>query len=77
MIKELEKRCETHGLYFAALMITDITALNSVLLIAGDPRFISAIPFPRLNDRTFLCKAILSRKKQLLPLLLEQIDASK
>lgn len=77
LIKELEKRCETQGLYFAALMITDITALNSVLLIAGNARFVSAIPFPRLNDRTFLCKAILSRKKQLLPLLLEQIEASK
>lgn len=74
LIQGLKHRCAAQNLYFAALMITDLSTLNSVLLIAGDPRFIAAIPFPRLHDSTFLCKSILSRKKQLLPLLLEQLE---
>jgi len=74
LLKGLEARCKEEGLYFAALMITDITALNSVLLVAGDDAFIGRIPFPRLHDRAFLCKDILSRKKQLLPLLIEHME---
>ena len=58
-------------------MVTDLTALNSTLLVAGDPRFIAKIPFPRADGdaNVFLCKGIMSRKKQLLPLLLEQLSA--
>ena len=74
IVAGLERQCADRSLAFSALMITDITALNSVLLAAGDQRFISAIPFPKLYDRTWLCRGILSRKKQLLPLLMEQLE---
>lgn len=63
------------GLYFAALMITDITALSSTLLIDGDAEFIRKIAFPRISDGAFLCRDILSRKKQLIPLLIEQMES--
>ena len=77
LLAALESRCKAEKSYFAALMVTDITALNSVLLVAGDARFIAKIPFPKLgNDNVFLCKGIMSRKKQLLPLLLEQLSAT-
>lgn len=77
LLAALTAKCKAEKLYFSALMVTDITALNSVLLVAGDERFISSIPFPKLggHDSVFLCREILSRKKQLLPLLLEQLSA--
>ena len=75
IVAGLEAQCRDRALAFSALMITDITALNSVLLVAGDARFIAGIPFPKLFDRTWLCRGILSRKKQLLPLLLEQLES--
>ncbi len=72
LLAALGAQAKARRLLFAALMVTDITALNSILLIAGDPRFIDKIPFPKYaGDNTFLCKGIMSRKKQLLPLLLE------
>ena len=74
ILKGLERQCAERSLAFSALMITDITALNSVLLVAGDARFTATIPFPKLYDRTWLCRGILSRKKQLLPLLMEQLE---
>ena len=69
-----EKRVD-EGRYFAALMITDITALSSILLIDGDSEFIRRIVFPRMDDRVFTCRDILSRKKQLVPLLIEHMEA--
>ena len=75
IVRGLERQCKERSLAFSALMITDITALNSVLLAAGDQRLMASIPFPRLYDRTWLCRGILSRKKQLLPLLMEQLES--
>lgn len=74
LYEALEEKCKHEKLFFAALMVTDITALNSVLLVAGDKRFLEKIPFPRRDHHNlFLCKGIMSRKKQLLPLLIEQL----
>ncbi len=76
LTQSLEARCQASKSFFEALMITDITALNSILLVVGDARFVEKVPFPNYagNRRAFLCKGILSRKKQLLPLLLEQLE---
>ncbi len=57
--------------YFSALMVTDITELSSVLFVEGDKEFLSLLRFPRLDERTFELKDVLSRKKQLVPLLIE------
>ncbi|HUW70610.1 MAG TPA: putative manganese-dependent inorganic diphosphatase [bacterium] len=57
--------------YFSALMVTDITELSSVLFVEGDKEFLSLVRFPRLDERTFELKDVLSRKKQLVPLLIE------
>lgn len=76
LIKTLQERCAIKKHFFEALMITDITALNSILIVAGDARFCAKIPFPAYsgNKNAFFCKGILSRKKQLLPLLIEQLE---
>jgi len=57
--------------YFSALMVTDITELSSVLFVEGERDFVSMLRFPRLNETTFELKDVLSRKKQLVPLLIE------
>lgn len=59
---------------FSAMMVTDITELTSLLLIAGIPSFIQHIEFPRQDDGVYFLNDIVSRKKQLIPLLVEQIE---
>lgn len=70
----LAQKRQREGLYFAALMITDITALNSILMIDGDEEFLRHIVFPKMEDHIYICRDILSRKKQLIPLLIEQME---
>jgi len=39
--------------------------------VEGDKEFVAMLRFPRLGERTFELKDVLSRKKQLVPLLIE------
>ena len=71
VVSELKAMREQGGHYFSALMVTDITELSSILFVEGDKDFISMLRFPRLDDRAFELKDVLSRKKQLVPLLIE------
>ncbi|GAB1457954.1 hypothetical protein MASR2M48_32620 [Spirochaetota bacterium] len=71
VVSELKTMREQGGHYFSALMVTDITELSSVLFVEGDKDFIAMLRFPRLDDRAFELKDVLSRKKQLVPLLIE------
>jgi manganese-dependent inorganic pyrophosphatase len=59
------------GLHFAALMVTDITRQLSMLLVAGDPRVKNAIDYPEQQDGVYQMEGVVSRKKQLLPHLLQ------
>ncbi|MCS6771110.1 MAG: putative manganese-dependent inorganic diphosphatase [Kiritimatiellae bacterium] len=63
----LAKMATDRNLHFAALMVTDITHQNSLLLVAGDPRVKDAIDYPELSDGLFQLDGVVSRKKQLLP----------
>ncbi|MDD2600707.1 MAG: putative manganese-dependent inorganic diphosphatase [Kiritimatiellae bacterium] len=75
VLAALHQHCQQSGLYFAALMVTDIVALNSQLLIYGEDEFLRKIAFPRLEKNLYVCRDILSRKKQLVPLLIEQMES--
>ena len=75
ILEALRKKRTGEGLFFAALMITDITALSSFLLVDGDAEFIRKIAFPRSDGGMFRCRDILSRKKQLIPLLIEIMES--
>jgi len=74
LLTGLRQRRAEESLYFAALMITDITSLSSLLLIDGDETFIKKIAFPQVDAGVFRCRDILSRKKQLIPLLIELME---
>lgn len=65
----LERLREKQGLHFACLMVTDITQHDSVLLVAGNERFIAGIEHPELRKHVYEMPGVVSRKKQLFPYL--------
>lgn len=75
-LDELDIEYRSRKALFSALMVTDITNLTSLLLIAGKPDFLQNIEFPRQDEGIYFISDIVSRKKQLLPLLMEQIEKS-
>ncbi len=73
-IEELDIERRASKSLFCSLMVTDITSLTSVMLISGDPAFLQVIGFPKREESVYMLRDIVSRKKQLIPLLGEQID---
>ncbi|MDR3341396.1 MAG: putative manganese-dependent inorganic diphosphatase [Treponema sp.] len=73
-LDELEIERRTRNALFSAIMVTDVTKLTSILLIASQPVFLETIEFPRQDDGVYFLNDIVSRKKQLVPLLAEQIE---
>jgi manganese-dependent inorganic pyrophosphatase len=55
---------------FACLMITNITLHQSILLVTGDEKMIQAIDYPALAPNLYELGGIVSRKKELLPVLI-------
>jgi len=58
-----------HRYLFAALLVTDVTTQNSILLVRGEPSFTRLIDFPEAGDGAWRLDGVVSRKKQLLPYL--------
>ena len=71
---ELEIERRSHKALFSCLLITDITKLSSVLLMDNDPKFDDFITFQKMEDNAYYLKDVVSRKKQLIPLLTEQVN---
>ena len=57
------------GYLFSTLLITDVASQNSMLLAAGSEAFLNRIDYPKLEPGIYELRAIVSRKKQLLPYL--------
>jgi manganese-dependent inorganic pyrophosphatase len=74
LLDALEARRQREGLFFAALLVTDITTQSSMLLIRGDERFLAKIDYPVAHaPHVWLLDGVVSRKKQLLPYLIERL----
>ncbi|MCF0241976.1 MAG: putative manganese-dependent inorganic diphosphatase [Treponema sp.] len=71
--EQLEIERKNRKALFAALLVTDITQLSSVLLIDADEKFENALTFQKMENRIFYLKDVVSRKKQLVPMITEQI----
>ena len=72
LLAALEARRNREGLLFAALLVTDITTQSSLLLVRGDDRFLSTIVSPVAHPpHIWQLDGVVSRKKQLLPYLIE------
>ncbi len=74
----LEAVRSAEGLDFAALLVTDVKSQDSLLLVSGDPDVVRQIPYPAVDEgEVFRLDGIVSRKKQLLPLLTGILRARK
>jgi manganese-dependent inorganic pyrophosphatase len=62
------------GYYLSALMVTDVTELDSLLFLAADEDFLALVGYPREAEGLYLLKDVLSRKKQLMPAILELVE---
>jgi manganese-dependent inorganic pyrophosphatase len=74
ILDELEIERRTRDALFCAIMVTDVIKLTSIMIIACKPEFLQALEFPRKDEGVFFLRGIVSRKKQLVPLLAEQIQ---
>ncbi|MEM1224508.1 MAG: putative manganese-dependent inorganic diphosphatase [Planctomycetota bacterium] len=74
----LEQMADEESLEFSALLVTDISCNGSLLLMSSEPEGWEEINYPQLEDKLYKLDNVVSRKKQLLPLisnLLETIPA--
>lgn len=71
---ELEQLCESKELEFAVLMVTDVVRANSRLVVAGNQALLKDLPYTFLSDTTIDANGIVSRKKQLLPVILGLLE---
>jgi len=74
LLNSLESHRETNGLHFSCLLITDITRHCSHLVVTGDDRVIAGIDYPREEPNLFELNGVVSRKKQLLPHLMNILE---
>ena len=66
---------DSKGLDFAMLMVTDVVRGSSRLLITMEaPPALDDLPYPPLADGTRLAEGVVSRKKQLLPVVLSLLE---
>lgn len=75
LTKALNDLRDKRGLDFAMLLVTDVVRGSSRLILSSDPPPILAdLPYPPLPDRTRDAPGVVSRKKQLLPVVLGLLE---
>ncbi|MDR1956803.1 MAG: putative manganese-dependent inorganic diphosphatase [Treponema sp.] len=77
IIAALEKVCAAKDYLFASLLVTDVTILDSLLFVAGKKSFTDQIRFPLMDERIYSLPGVVSRKKQLMPLLSELVEKAE
>jgi manganese-dependent inorganic pyrophosphatase len=66
---------DKRGLDFAMLMVTDVVRGSSRLLLTDDLPVLSELPYEKLPDGTLRANGVVSRKKQLLPVVLGLLES--
>jgi manganese-dependent inorganic pyrophosphatase len=69
LLAALETYAGKRSYMFSSLLVTDVTTQCSLLLVAGDEKFIKRLDYPRLEPGIYELRDVVSRKKQLLPYL--------
>jgi manganese-dependent inorganic pyrophosphatase len=72
--EELGNLQRSKGLDFAMLMVTDVVSGSSRLLFANPPAVLDELPYHPLHDGTRMADGVVSRKKQLLPVVLGLLE---
>ena len=73
----LDEYRQNHQLYFSALLVTDINTRNSLLLVSGAEAFRRQIDYPTIAPGLWQLDGVVSRKKQLLPYLLQCLQEAR
>jgi manganese-dependent inorganic pyrophosphatase len=77
LLEALETRRLQKKLLFAALLVTDINEQTSLLLVRGEADFLATIDYPEKSHHIWELAGVVSRKKQLLPYLLQCLQRVK
>jgi manganese-dependent inorganic pyrophosphatase len=73
--KALEDLRVQRSLDFVLLMVTDVVKNTSRLILVNEPPVLADLPYPKQSDGTRLADGVVSRKKQLLPVILGLLEA--
>lgn len=77
LLAALEDYRRGRNYIFSALMVTDVVGQESLMLVAGDKRFVDRIDYPEPQPGVFELRDVVSRKKQLLPYLTHCLQRMK
>lgn len=72
----LEELMTRRGLDFSALLVTDLSSDSSMLLMSREPASWDDINYPRVERHLYELAGIVSRKKQLLPLISRTLQSA-
>ena len=70
LITALKDLKTQNGLDFAGLMITDVVKGSSRIVFVDAPMTLDELPYAPIGDGSLLAEGVVSRKKQLLPIIL-------
>jgi manganese-dependent inorganic pyrophosphatase len=70
----LSKLKEQMSLDFDMLMITDVVKAASRFVFSGAPPPLDELPYKPMPDGTMLAEGVVSRKKQLLPIVFSLLE---
>jgi manganese-dependent inorganic pyrophosphatase len=71
LLEALAAQRQRDALLFTCLLVTDITEQTSLLLVQGEDAFLQTIDYPSRSPHIWELAGVVSRKKQLLPYLLQ------
>ncbi|MDX1436153.1 MAG: DHH family phosphoesterase [Anaerolineales bacterium] len=71
----LEEFNESNGLNFSMLMVTDIVNRSSHLILTAPPPELADLPYIRVNGHVYRAEGVVSRKLQLLPVILGLLES--
>jgi len=71
----LEEHARRQRLDFSALLVTDVVTNGSLLLLSRESDAWEEVNYPRLDRGLYALENVVSRKKQLLPLITRLIHA--
>lgn len=73
----LVELCEKRRLDFSYLLITDIVSNGSLLLLSSEQDSWETLHYPQLDKHLYQLDGVVSRKKQLLPLIVRLLEAEQ
>jgi manganese-dependent inorganic pyrophosphatase len=77
LLAALEDYRHGRNYFFSALLVTNVTTQQSLMLLAGHKKFVDRIDYPEPEPGVFELSNVVSRKKQLLPYLTHCLQRMK